>query len=125
MEDLKNQHLKNELRVQEKANIEIRDNLAIERTQFANERTFLAYMRTAMVLILAGFSLIQFFEGQIFMWVGALFIPAGIILNIIGLRKFIAKRTEIEKHRANYTPTSHVHARVAAEEKRRSEEKAD
>lgn len=122
MEDLHNQQLKQELKVQEKANVEIRDNLAIERTQFANERTFLAYMRTAMGFALAGFSLIQFFKDQVYMWVGALFIPAGIFLSIIGMWKFITKRTEIERHRANYTPTSQVHAQVAAQEKRRAGE---
>ena len=125
METDNTRHLKNDLRVQEKANIEIKDTLAIERTQFANERTFLAYMRTSMVFVVAGFSLIQFFQNQIYMWVGGLFVPAGIILSVIGMWKFITKRAEIDKHRANYTPTSHVHAQVAAEERKRSEENAD
>ena len=122
MEPGNQKHLKNELRVQEKANVEIKDNLAIERTQFANERTFLSYIRTSMGFVLAGFSLIQFFKGQMFEWVGGLLIPVGIIMSIIGMWKFITKRTEIEKHRANYTPTSHLHAQVAAEEKRQAEE---
>lgn len=120
MEPQNIRHLKNELKVQEKANIEIKDNLAIERTQFANERTFLAYLRTAMGFVLAGFSLIQFFKGQVYVWVGGLLIPVGIILSFIGMWKFITKRTAIVKHRANYTPTSHMHAQVAAEQKGRS-----
>lgn len=123
MESGNTRHLRNELKVQEKANIEINDSLAIERTQFANERTFLAYMRTAMGLVLAGFSLIQFFKGQVFVYVGGLLIPAGIILSIIGMRKFIAKRSKIGKHRANYLPTSHLHAKVAADEKERARQR--
>ena len=122
METGNTRNLKKDLEVQEKANNEISDNLAIERTQFANERTFLAYMRTSMGFILAGFSLIKFFEGQVYVWIGALLIPAGIILSLIGMWKFITKRTAIDQHRANYTPTSHIHAQVAAEEKRHSEE---
>jgi len=123
METGNTHHLRNELKVQEKANIEIKDGLAIERTQFANERTFLAYMRTAMGFVLAGFSLVQFFKDQVFVWVGGLLIPVGVILSIIGLKKFIAKRSEIERHRANYLPTSPMHAKVAAEEKRRADER--
>jgi len=88
METNATEHLKRELKVQEKQNLEIRDNLAIERTQFANERTFLAYIRTAMGLVLAGFSLIQFFHDQVYVWVGVLFIPGGIFGGIIGLKKF-------------------------------------
>jgi len=120
MEPGNKRNLENDLKVKEKANNEINDNLAIERTQFANERTFLAYMRTSMGFILAGFSLIQFFKGQVYVWIGALFIPAGIILSLIGMWKFIAKRTAIDKHRANYTPTSHLHAQLAAEEERQN-----
>lgn len=122
MESGNTRHIKKELKVQEKANVEIKDNLAIERTQFANERTFLAYMRTSMGFVLAGFSLIRFFEGQIYVWVGGLLIPVGISLSIIGMWKFINKRSEIVRHRANYTPTSHIHAQVVAAEKKLSEE---
>ena len=122
METGKTRQIKKELKVQEKANVEIKDNLAIERTQFANERTFLAYMRTSMGFVLAGFSLIRFFEGQIYVWIGGLLIPVGIALSLIGMWKFISKRSQIDRHRENYTPTSQIHAQVAAEEKRRSEE---
>jgi putative membrane protein len=123
MEPVNSRNFKNDLRVQEKANIEIRDSLAIERTKFANERTFLAYMRTAMGLVLAGFSLIQFFHDQIYSWLGVLLIPVGIILSIIGLKKFVAKRKQIGTHSANYKLTSHLHAMAAADAKARSEQK--
>lgn len=118
MESVNNQHLERELKVQETANNEISDRLSMERTQLANERTLLSYMRTSMGFVLGGFSLIQFFQNQVFMWVGALFIPAGIILSIIGLKKFIDIRASLVQHRANYTPTSHVRAQVAAEARR-------
>ncbi len=60
MEQPEKATLKQELKVKEKENIEIRDSLAIERTKLANERTFLAYIRTAMALVLAGFSIMNF-----------------------------------------------------------------
>jgi putative membrane protein len=119
MEPSATEHIKRDLEVKEKANIEIRDNLAIERTQFANERTFLAYIRTAMGLVLAGFSLMPFFHDKVFVWVGVVFIPAGIFVSIIGLKKFLVKRQHIMHRRASYTPTSPIHANLAAEEKLR------
>jgi len=54
--------IKQELKVKEKENVEIRVSLAIKRIKLAIERTFLAYIRTAMTLVLAGFFLMNFFK---------------------------------------------------------------
>jgi len=50
------QHSKNS-----KENLFMRDHLAAQRTILANERTFLSYIRTALTLLVAGVSFIQFF----------------------------------------------------------------
>ena len=125
MEASETEHLRRNLKVTERANVEIRDNLAIERTRFANERTFLAYIRTAMGLVLAGFSLMQFFHDKIFVWVGVVFIPLGIFVSIIGLKKYLVKRQFILQHRANYTPTSALFAKMAAKEKRKLDNRSE
>ncbi len=45
-----------------KKNYILRDLLALDRTHLANERTFLAYIRTAITVFIAGISLIKFFD---------------------------------------------------------------
>jgi len=109
--------VKKKLKVQEKQNIEIRDSLAMERTKLANERTFLAYMRTAMALVLAGLTFIKLFDDLIYMSIGILAIPAGVGVALYGYRRFTQKQKAITQHTVAYTPTSPVHAEVAAQEK--------
>jgi len=116
MEEAEKHAIKQDLKVKEKVNLEIRDYLAIERTKFANERTFLAYIRTAMALVLAGFSLTQFFKNDIYKLAGVIFIPVGILAGFYGLRRFLRKKKEIAENNRAYTPTSQVHAAVAKAE---------
>ena len=108
------EHLKRHLLVKEIENTEIRDSLALERTRFANERTFLAYVRTAMGLVLGGFSMVQFFHHKVFVWVGGVFVPIGILVGLLGLKKYLVKRKTISEKRAAYTLTSQLHAQFAA-----------
>ncbi len=103
--------------MQEKQNAEIRDSLAMERTKLANERTFLAYMRTAMALVLAGLTLIRFFEGTVYVLLGTLAIITGLGVALYGYRRFTVKQEAITHHTTAYTPTSHIHAEVADQEK--------
>jgi putative membrane protein len=110
------EHLKRHLLVKEIENTEIRDSLALERTLFANERTFLAYVRTAMGLVLGGFSMVQFFHHKVFVWVGGVFVPIGILVGLLGLKKYLEKRKAISEHKAAYTPTSQLHAQFAADQ---------
>ncbi len=69
----------------EKSKLILRDVLAIDRTKLANERTFLAYFRSAVVIISSGAAIIKLdflaeilIIGYIFMFVGALLIGIGI-----------------------------------------------
>jgi len=113
MEAEQKKAIKQELKIKEKVNLEIRDKLAMDRTKFANERTFLAYIRTAMTLVLGGFSLTQFFENDIYKLIGLLFIPLGILAGFYGLQRFLHNKKKIEENEQIYTPTSPVHAAVA------------
>lgn len=109
--------IKKDLKVQEKQNIEVRDQLAMERTKLANERTLLAYSRTSMALVLAGLSFMKFFEDPLYKGLGALFIPIGLVIGIVGYRRYLKKQKRITHHTQTYTPTSAVHAEVAKQEK--------
>lgn len=73
----------------------LRDELALERTNLANERTWLAYLRTGMALVVAGFSLINFFREQIFVWIGAFFVPFGLAMVALGWVRFRIKDRRI------------------------------
>ena len=113
----KRKDLKKDLKVQEKQNMEVRDQLAMDRTKLANERTLLAYSRTAMALVLAGLSFMKFFEDPLYKGLGAVFIPIGLAIGIVGYRRYCKKQDRIAQYTRVYTPTSQVHAEVAKQEK--------
>lgn len=75
----------------------IGDKLSTARTILANERTYLAYLRTALTFAIGGFTLIKFFntfEEQIFGWS---FIGAGFITLGIGMYRYIKMRETIKR----------------------------
>ena len=113
-----NKKVKQDLKVQEKQNIEIRDSLAMERTKLANERTLLSYTRTAIALVLAGLTFIKLFEDPIYIGVGVLAIPSGLGVALYGYRRFTKKQKAISQHTTAYTPTSPIHAEVAAQQEK-------
>lgn len=113
MEAETKQAIRQELKVKEKENVEIRDHLALERTKLANERTLLAYLRTAMALVVAGLSMIEFFTENIYKLVGVAFIPMGLVAGVYGFRRFLNKKKKIQLDQAAYTPTSQTLAAVA------------
>lgn len=114
--------LRERLKIQEKHNLEIRDNLAMERTKLANERTFLSYMRTGTAMVLAGLTFIKVFEDDSFyIGIGLAFIPIGLGITIFGYYRFSKKRREVARHTYSYTPTSPIRAKVAEQEKEESQ----
>ena len=77
----------------DKTNINMRDNLAVDRTVLANERTILAYIRTSLTLVVVGLSILKFFDStsiglQILAWV---LIISGLVFLVYG---YIRYRTE-------------------------------
>lgn len=62
----------------------LRDHLAADRTVLANERTFLAYIRTALTLFVSGATFVRFFDTLVLDIIGWIFIPAGILTFVIG-----------------------------------------
>ena len=74
------------------------DQLAIDRTHLANERTLLAYLRSGIALIVAGFSLINFFRNDIYVVVGALLVPTGLLAIVLGWRRCLRRSRTIDYH---------------------------
>lgn len=66
----------------------LKDYLAAHRTLLANDRTQLSYVRTSLTLFIAGVTFIRFFGSTIFTVIGWVFIPAGIIVFVIGIYKY-------------------------------------
>jgi putative membrane protein len=78
----------------------LRDELAIDRTLLANEATLLAYVRSALTLIIAGVTFLHFFERGWLLWLGATFVPLGIGMGLFGAWRFRRMQRAIEVLRA-------------------------
>src|SRR6266850_2229129 len=80
--------------------------LAADRKILANERTFLAYIRTALTLFVVGASFIKFFGTLILEMVGWLFIPVATIIFFMGVNRYKKTRSVIDIVQGNgfHTP---------------------
>ncbi|MCG3253679.1 MAG: DUF202 domain-containing protein [Candidatus Heimdallarchaeota archaeon] len=74
----------------------IRDHLAADRTAQANERTFLAYVRTALAFGAGGIGLIKLFEESIpIIVIGWILITISFVVLVFGIIRFIQFRKSI------------------------------
>jgi putative membrane protein len=64
--------------------------------RLALERTRLAYLRTGMALVIAGFSMTEFFRSTALVWIGVLFVPVGLSMLIVGWVRFRRKQATVE-----------------------------
>jgi putative membrane protein len=72
----------------EQSELILRDELAIDRTLLSNERTLLAYLRSAAAMMIAGVSIIHFSGEGWFRAVGFACIPGALLTSLIGLLRF-------------------------------------
>lgn len=72
----------------DKDDLILRDELAIDRTLMANERTLLAFLRSGAALFIAGVSIMHFSMVGWFWTIGLTCIPLGIITVIIGTLRY-------------------------------------
>jgi putative membrane protein len=71
----------------------LRDRLAIDRTNLANERTLLAYVRTAFMLLAAGGAAIKALPGdRAALVTGWALVAVGAIVACLGGLRFVAVR---------------------------------
>ncbi len=76
----------------------LRDHLALDRTRLANERTLLAYLRTALMLMVAGATAERVMGGSPTVIVtGWLFIGLGGLVVVLGCWRFLAMRRDINR----------------------------
>ena len=73
-------------------NLHPANKLAVARTILANERTLLAYFRSALGAFIGGAGLIKFFEHPVYMAGGALLFVAAVSWLAIGIRKYLTTK---------------------------------
>lgn len=72
--------------------LELRDCLALERTSLANERTFFAYARTAIMVLITGVSAFKLFPGILIIFIiGLIAVVSSVVLFFIGLKKYLKR----------------------------------
>ena len=78
----------------------LNDLLALERTKMANERTYLAYVRTSLYFLLGGFAFINLkgFESNVVF--GYIAIGISLMLIVTGTTKFIMVRRRIKNRQS-------------------------
>ena len=72
-----------------------RDYLAIERTRLANERTFLSYFRTAVVLLSSGIAVLKLEEISD---LGLFLLLLGPAIMVLGIIRFLYVKRQIKKY---------------------------
>jgi putative membrane protein len=76
----------------------LRDRLAIDRTHLANERTLLAYIRTAFMLIVAGATALKALPGdRVAVVTGWVLLAVGLIVALFGAGRFQAFRRRVQR----------------------------
>ena len=80
----------------------LRDELAVDRTLMANERTLLVYLSTGVSLILAGMSFIHFAQSSWDAAIGASCIPMGFFLMPFGVVRYRKKLSTINALRDQF-----------------------
>ncbi|MBN2346450.1 MAG: DUF202 domain-containing protein [Candidatus Aminicenantes bacterium] len=75
------------------------DELSVIRSHLANERTFLAYVRTSLAFLAAGAGMIHFFDSRLVQKAGWLILAAGSVIAITGFVRFVTVRRRILKSR--------------------------
>ena len=76
----------------------LRDHLALDRTRLANERTLLAYLRTSLMLLVAGATAVRFVaESESVVVTGWLLIGCGTVVGFVGISRFMTMRRSINR----------------------------
>ncbi len=76
----------------------LRDRLALDRTHLANERTLLAYVRTAFMLIVAGATAIKALpDDRVAVTTGWILLAAGLTVTVFGGVRFQTFRRRVQR----------------------------
>lgn len=78
--------------------LSLTDWLALERTRLANERTFLAYFRTAFALVAGGLTIARLEALRDIHWLGYVFVGLAPIMLITGIWRLYSVNKKIGRH---------------------------
>jgi putative membrane protein len=78
----------------------LRDHLALERTRLANERTFMAYIRSALYLIVGGLALMELHGPANLQWVGITALVLAAAFGVIGIVRFSQLKKQLQSYYA-------------------------
>lgn len=81
----------------------LREGLAVQRNSLANERTLLAYVRTALVIAIAGMALVEFFGPLPLHVLGWILVCLGVLTLALGGLRFVRVKRRIRQF-ANWRP---------------------
>lgn len=81
----------------------LRDELAVDRTLLANERTLMAYLRSALTLFIAGVTFIHFFEYGMLFYLGIAFLPLSVAATILGIWRYRKMNRAILSIRSSFS----------------------
>lgn len=76
---------------------QVQSELSIQRTKLANHRTFLAYFRTAVALIVAGAGLMKFIQNDIWFSIGVACIVLTPIVLVFGIFDYFSTKKLIQQ----------------------------
>lgn len=76
----------------------LRDHLSLERTKLANERTFLAYIRTVIYLIVGGIAFLQIENLQNVQWIGIFLFALSLTTLAVGSYKYYRLRKSLNRY---------------------------
>jgi putative membrane protein len=76
----------------------LRDHLALERTRLANERTFMAYIRSALYLLVGGLALLQVQGFGDLEWVGIMSLVLAALFVMVGVVRFYKLKNQLSAY---------------------------
>lgn len=76
--------------------MDLRDELAVQRTILANQRTLLTFFNAALALLISGVTLIKLVPGDFIYWLGWAFIVSSALMFSIGVKNFCSHKRTIE-----------------------------
>jgi putative membrane protein len=83
--------------MQDRSETWLRDRLARQRTEMANERTLLSYVRTALGLLAIGIPAVWWFDESVIQALGVVSLIMGMAFLGIGIRRFLTLKAEINR----------------------------